>query len=603
MSADLSNGGTAVRILSLYLPRFSTDRLIRLRQREETFQRQASAAPREKSSGKAPLAVVSKIKNAMRVVAVDENAERRGIRLGVSLADARGAVPDLCVEEADEAADRALLEKLADWCDRYTPLVALDPPQGLFLDISGCAHLFARSADDGEEKLLTDCIRRLATQGFEVHGAIASSAGAAWALAHYGETRCIPAGDEVEALADLPVAALRIGPEQNALLDRLGLKRVGQLIGKPRAPFAARFGIELVTRLDQALGHLDEVLSPRKPAPSLSAERRFSEPVVDYDSLLQTVASLAKNLVPTLERNGLGARLLEAAFFRIDGEVVRVEVGTAAPLRAPDAMSLLFSERLSALESEWDAGFGFDMVRLAVLRSEALSATQIDLAGEEGTTADLTHLYDRLGARLGPARITRYLPVDTHIPERAVVASPVAQSAALESSDFEPKQTVTSPLRGGRNLTGEARQISGGGSAHDHYPHPKFASASRSANFDLPARGRLGANLELQEPEIEAPPERPLRLFARPEQVEVIAEVPEGPPLRFRWRRVTHHVARAEGPERIAPEWWREMDRDRSTRDYFRVEDAEGRRYWLFREGLYGRETSSPVWYMHGLFA
>ena len=208
--------------------------------------------------------------------------------------------------------------------------------------------------------------------------------------------------------------------EQTALLDRLGLKRIGQLIGKPRAPLAARFGIDLVSRLDQALGHLDEVLSPRRPAPSLSAERRFAEPVVDSDSLLQTVASLAKNLVPTLERHGLGARLLEAAFFRIDGEVFRVEVGTAAPLRAPDAMSLLFSERLSALESEWDAGFGFDMVRLAVLRSEPLSATQIDLAGEEGTTADLTHLYDRLGARLGPARITRYLPVDTHIPERAV---------------------------------------------------------------------------------------------------------------------------------------------------------------------------------------
>jgi protein ImuB len=497
----------------------------------------------------------------MRVVAVDENAERRGIRLGLSLADARGAVPDLCVEEADEAADRALLEKLADWCDRYTPLVALDQPHGLFLDISGCAHLFTSGADSGEEVLLADCIHRLATQGFEVRGAIASTAGAAWALAHYSESRCLPAGVEAEALTDLPVAALRIDAEQNALLDRLGLKRIGQLIGKPRAPLAARFGIELVSRLDQALGHLDEVLSPRRPAPSLSAERRFAEPVVDYDSLLKTIASLAKNLIPTLERHGLGARLLEAAFFRIDGEVFRVEVGTAAPLRAPDAMSLLFSERLSALESEWDAGFGFDMVRLAVLRSEALSASQIDLAGEEGTTADLTHLYDRLGARLGASRITRYLPVDTHIPERAVMAQVVAQAGA------QLVERVTSPLRGGRNFQTEGMQVSGGGHGG------------------------------------EIPPNRPLRLFARPEQVEVIAEVPEGPPLRFRWRRVTHHVARAEGPERIAPEWWRDVDQCRGTRDYFRVEDAEGRRYWLFREGLYGRETGSPVWYMHGLFA
>ena len=532
----------------------------------------------------------------MRVVAVDENAELRGIRLGLSLADARGAVPDLYVEEADKAADRALLEKLADWCDRFTPLVALDPPHGLFLDISGCAHLFANGEDDGERTLLSDCIRRLAMQGFEVRGAIASTAGAASALSHYGETRCIPAGGEAEAIADLPVAALRIGAEQNALLDRLGLKRIGQLIGKPRAPLAARFGIDLVSRLDQALGYLDEVLSPRRPAPSLSAERRFAEPVVDQDSLLHTVASLAKNLVPTLERNGLGARFLEAAFFRIDGEVFRVEVGTAAPLRAPGAMSLLFSERLSALESEWDAGFGFDMVRLAVLRSEALSATQIDLAGEEGTAADLTHLYDRLGARLGAARITRYLPVDTHIPERAVVARPIAQSA----------ESVTSPLRGGRNLRTEGTQISGGGEGeHRTLPPPEArVRVSRPPSFDLPSRGRLGDSSSAWDLETdEMPPDRPLRLFARPEQVEVIAEVPEGPPLRFRWRRVTHHVARAEGPERIAPEWWREVDQGRATRDYFRVEDAEGRRYWLFREGLYGRETASPVWYLHGLFA
>jgi protein ImuB len=524
----------------------------------------------------------------------------------LSLADARGAVPDLCIEEADEAADRALLEKLADWCDRYTPLVALDQTQGLFLDISGCAHLFSHGEDDGEEVLLADCIHRLGMQGFEVRGAIASTAGAAWALSHYGERRCIKTGEEAEALADLPVAALRIGADENALLDRLGLKRIGQLIGKPRAPLAARFGIELVTRLDQALGHLDEVLSPRRPAPSLSSERRFAEPVVDYDSLLKTVASLAKNLVPTLERHGLGARLLEASFFRIDGEVFRVEVGTAAPLRAPDPMSLLFSERLSVLESEWDAGFGFDMVRLAVLRAETLSASQIDLAGEEGATADLTHLYDRLGARLGASRITRYVPVDTHIPERAVVVQPVAQAVALESFHVESRQAVTSPLRGGRSLLDAKRtQSSSGGEYSQHFnPHPKSV-ALRSSDFDLPARGRLGdSSAVLSSPEtVEAPPDRPLRLFARPEQVEVIAEVPEGPPLRFRWRRVTHHVARAEGPERIAPEWWREVDQGRATRDYFRVEDAEGRRFWLFREGLYGRETANPVWYMHGLFA
>jgi protein ImuB len=518
------------RILSLFLPRLPTDRLIRRRAI-------SSDAPPE---GR-PLAVVAKIKNALRVVAIDESAEGRGVRLGTNLADAQAALPDLFVAEADEAADRALLETFADWADRYTPLVALDPPDGLFLDISGCAHLFTRGGDDGEQALLADCLHRLARQGFAARGAVASTAGAASAFARYGAGGVVPVGFEAEAIADLPVAALRIDAEAEALLDRLGLRRIGQLIGKPRAPLAARFGIGLVTRLDQALGHLDEVLSPRRPAPRLSAERRFAEPVVDEASLLLTVASLARTLSPALERHGLGARFLEAAFYRTDGAVSRAVVGTAAPLRRAEDVAALFSERLAALGSEWDAGFGFDMVRLAVLRAEPLDAAQIDLSGEADEALSLARLYDRLGARLGTARITRFEPLDTHIPERAIYARPLVQSAQAAST------------------------------------------------WAMPV-------------EVEAPVDRPLRMFASPEPVEVLAGVPDGPPLRFRWRRVVHEVARAEGPERIAPEWWRAEDSARLTRDYFRVEDRDGRRYWLFREGLYGRETASPHWYLHGLF-
>jgi protein ImuB len=556
-----------------------------------------------------PLAVVAKIKNALRIVAVDQIAERRGIRLGTTLADARGAVPDLCVEEADEAAGDALLQKIADWCDRYTPLVALDPPNSLFLDISGCAHLFSRGDwDDGEAVLLIDVLRGLSHQGFETRGAIASTAGTAWALSHYGASGIVSDGAEAETIAELPVAALRIGGEEEALLNRLGLKRIGHLIGTPRTPLAARFGVELVTRLDQALGFLDEVLSPRRPAPKLSAERRFAEPVVDTESLLQTIASLARTLVPALERTGLGARLLEATFFRIDGEVARAEVGTAAPLRTPETVAMLFSERLAPLASEWDAGFGFDMVRLAVLCSEPYDATQIDLAGKVKEGADLARLLDRLGARLGEDRITRFIPVDTHIPERAVIAQPLAQSAAPLLVHAESSDAVTSPLRGGRNPRAQRNGFREGETTFGVQPPSRsLASASPPQDFDLPSRRRLSGNssaLSLQEePATETPPERPLRLLTHPEPVEVMAEVPDGPPLRFRWRRVMLEVARAEGPERIAPEWWREEDSHRATRDYFRVEDFEGRRYWLFREGLYGRERTHPHWYMHGLFA
>jgi protein ImuB len=535
MNDALPNGrsGRETRILSLCLPRLSTDRLIRLRR---------AASHNSGGPPEGPLAIVAKVKSALRVVAVDRIAEARGTRLGMSLADARGALPHLVVAEADEAADQALLEAVADWCDRYTPLVALDPPHGLFLDISGCAHLFAGNGRDGETALLSDCLGRLAGQGFEARGAVASHAGTAWALAHWAEGGSVEPGAEAEALADLPVAALRINEEQEALLDRLGLKRIGQLIGKPRAPLAARFGKNLVRRLDQALGHEDEVLSPRRPAPRLSAERRFAEPVVDQASLLEAVRSLARTLAPALQRHGIGARLIEAAFFRIGGKVARAAIGTAGPVRAADAIAMLFAERLAAIGDDWDAGFGFDMVRLAIIEAEALADTQIDLAGEGADAPDFSRLVDRLGARLGAARITRFVPVDTHIPERAVRALPLAGASAAAPAWALPQQQA------------------------------------------------------------EAPPDRPLRLFARPEKVEVIAAVPEGPPLRFRWRRVLHQVARVEGPERIAPEWWRD-DLGHATRDYFRVEDVEGRRYWLFREGLYGRETASPVWYVHGLFA
>jgi protein ImuB len=265
--------------------------------------------------------------------------------------------------------------------------------------------------------------------------------------------------------------------------------------------------------------------------------------VTEEAFLLQSVTSLARALELALTRHGLGARLLEAAFFRVDGEVARMSVGTAAPFNAADAMAMLFAERLSALASDWDSGDGFDMVRLAVLAAEPHDATQIDLAGRAENDAVLTRLIDRLGARLGQAQVTRFLAVDTHIPERAALASPLSGPAVAAPAWSLPK--------------GHA----------------------------------------------ETPPDRPLRLFSRPEPVDVIAEVPEGPPLRFRWRRAMHDVARAEGPERIATEWWRPEDEGRATRDYYRVEDAAGRRFWIFREGLYGRETGSPIWYVHGLFA
>jgi protein ImuB len=357
----------------------------------------------------------------------------------------------------------------------------------------------------------------------------------------------VPPGGTLAMLKPLPLAALRLDRETVSALDRVGLKRIGQIVEAPRGPLAARFGAMLIRRLDQALGREEEAISPRRPVPALTAERRFAEPIGREEDIAASLASLAETLRGSLEAQGLGARLLELSLFRVDGAVARLTVGASRPIRAPKLILDLFREKLAGLGEAIDAGFGFDMVRLAVPVAAPADPAQIDLAGDAVAAADLDGLIDRIGARIGPSYVARMVTRESHIPERA--ESQVSGAAA------EPRAT----------------------SAIRRAPDPPSA--------DDP---------------VAEPIDRPLRLFARPEPVEAIAEVPDGPPVHFRWRRVLYRIARAEGPERIAPEWWHNDD---LTRDYFRVEDVAGHRFWLFREGLYERETATPRWYLHGVFA
>lgn len=573
-----SPGRTAQRFLCLWLPRLPTDRIIR----QLLGKSWRTAAPREapnitpndkpEAPLLPPLAVVAKIRSALRLVALDEQAERLGLARGQPLADARAMIPALTVADDDPAADDAVLEAIADWSERYTPLVAQEARNGkaatgkhqearraegptgkhqeagraghygLMLDITGCAHLFG-----GEAALAADCTDRLEAQGFTVRMAIADTPGAASAAARYTAAArpVVPPGSARALLQPLPLAALRLDSETVSALDRVGLKRIGQIIDAPRGPLAARFGSALTNRLDQALGRQEETISPRRPVPALTVERRFAEPIEREEDITATLASLAMTLKSSLETQGLGARLIELSLFRVDGIVSRLTVGTGRPIRAPKLILDLFREKLAGLGEAIDAGFGFDMVRLAVPEAASTDPAQIDLAGDVTAAADLDGLIDRIGARLGPRHVARMVAHDSHIPERAEI-----YLSGIEA--FEP----ASP--------GTLRQ-----------------AASES--------GLSGD-----------PIDRPLRLFAKPEPIEAIAEVPDGPPVRFRWRRVLYRIARAEGPERIAQEWWHDDD---LTRDYFRVEDAAGRRFWLFREGLYERETTAPRWYLHGVFA
>ncbi len=504
--------------MSLWFKRLSTDRVTR----------QQGHDPR-------PLAVFGKRGNVDCLTAVNAAAERLGLHPGVTLSHACAMHPDLAVVAEDTAADAQLLDRLADWCVRYTPLVSDDAPDGVLLDIGGCAHLFG-----GEQALLDDLAMRTAGFGFTLRIAVANTIGAAWAIAHYTPKTIVASDDERNVLAPLPLAALRIPGETAATLARVGLKRIGDILDMPRAPLAARFGLKLLQQLDRALGKESEPLQPRLPVAPYVAEQRFAEPIAREDDVLAIIERLAARLKAMLERGGDGARRIELTLFRSDGAVQRIDAGTSRPMRDPGEVRALFGERLAVLTDEVDPGFGYDMARLSVTTAESCPPEQIGL-GDSEDRAELDRLVDRLSARLGAQRVTRMIACDSHIPELASTSIPA--QANVDDSGW-------AAYRSFRTVDGLSP--------------------------------------------------RPLRLFARPEPIEAVASVPDGPPARFRWRRAQHHVVAAAGPERIENTWWSEEEG--VARDYFRVEDANGLRFWLYRAGLY-RDTTQPRWFMHGLFA
>ena len=285
--------------------------------------------------------------------------------------------PEIEIIEADPAADRRLLESLADWCDRYTPLVALDGSDGLLLDITGCAHLFG-----GEKTMLGDVLARLFQQGFHARAGLASTPGTAWAAARFLRDGIIEPGTEEEALAPLPLSALRIDPDIRSSLESVGLRTTGAIMSAPRAPLVRRFGKQLLIRLDQALGRIEEPISPRLPVSPLSVERHLAEPITILEDIETLTFELALTLRTDLERRNEGARALELALFRVDGAVSRILVGTSRPLREPLLIRRLFHEKFAAPGNEIDAGYGFELVRLSVLAVGLFLPEQIDLAGE-----------------------------------------------------------------------------------------------------------------------------------------------------------------------------------------------------------------------------
>ncbi len=486
--------------------------------------------PSAPSGDALPLALVEKARGTRRLAAVDLAAHRLGLRGGQKATDALALVPDLVIAPAEPEADARALKALVDWCVRFSPAVAADPPDGLFLDIEGVAHLW-----EGEAALMADLRARLSANGLPFRLALADTAGAAWALAHYGEDGAIaPPGGQDPLLAPLPPAALRLAPQAAEQIERLGLRRIGQLMELPRGPLAQRFGQETLDRLDQALGRGREALVFRRPPSPWFARLAFAEPISAPEDLARVSRDIADVLCARLEREGKGARRFELAFHRLDGVAQTLEIGLSLAGRDPVRIARLFAPRLETV----DPGFGVEVATLTAARVETLSArqTRLDRLDETAPEEGLAPLVDRLANRLGADRVWKAGVAESHLPERAVV------------------------------------------------PRPALAKVCVGWDPERP---------------------RPLRLFRRPEPLDqVLALTPDDPPRQFRWRKRLHRVARAEGPERLAAEWWRQEIGEVRTdeiRDYYRVEDQDGARFWVFRDGLYGTDRT-PQWWLHGVF-
>jgi protein ImuB len=459
------------------------------------------------------------------IATADIAAAGLGLRPGLTIAQAQALVPNLHVREAIPQDDSEALTRLAYWCMRYAPIVAPDPPDGIWIDVAGASHLFG-----GEPRLLEDLVDRLIRRGVAARASVADAPGAAWAVCRFGTDAIVPPGRSVDAVATLPIEALRLPVPTCEALHRLGIDRIGQLAAMPRAPMTRRFGTETALRLDQAFGHAFEPLNALSPAETPMQRLAFAEPIGGIEDLKRAVAALSGRLCQTLMQWSVGARQLDLVCHRVDRRAQGLRVRTAAASRDAAHLAKLFDERLATI----DPGFGIEEISLIASRTEVLTDEQIAAPGlvSVGDEPNLSHLVDRLAVRVGHNNVYRLSPVASRVPERSARRVPA----------LAPQTGQTWPV-------------------------------------DL---------------------QRPSRIIDPPQPIRATAVLPDHPPAFFIWRRVRHRVVKADGPERITGEWWRD-DREVSlVRDYYRLESDRGARVWVFRDGP---ADEGGRWWLHGLFA
>lgn len=459
----------------------------------------------------------------MIITATNAIAETKGIYQGTVLADARAVIPDLEVKDDHPDLIEKLLRRLAEWCIRFTPIVSVNPPDGLLLDVTGCSHLWG-----GDAPYVQEIARKLMARGYDVRLAMADTVGAAWAVARFGRKKLvIEEGKCLEAILPLPPEALRVEEETVDRLHQLGLRRVEQFINMPRASLRRRFGQSFLLQLDRALGHELELLQPVEPVELYQERLPCLEPIVTATGIAIALEELLKKLCLRLQRDQMGLRTAVFKGYRVDGKVVQVQIGTHRSTYHVEHLFKLFETKLTTLEPD----MGIELFVLEAPKVEEHLPSQEKIWGETGGLGDVrvAELIDRLAARVGASSIHRYLPDEHYWPERS----------------FKPAESL--------------------------HEKPIIEWLEKL---------------------------RPLQLLPAPAPIEVTAPIPDYPPMLFRYRNKIHKIVKADGPERIEQEWWLQQGQHR---DYYRVEDEAGCRYWLFRLGHYHDENYQ--WFLHGFFS
>jgi protein ImuB len=470
-----------------------------------------------------PFVLAAPVKNRMVITAASALAEQQGAFTGMAVADARAAVPELVVVDDMSGRAEKLLRLLGLWCIRYTPTVAVDLPDGLILDISGCAYLWG-----GERGYLKEIVLKLRHAGFDARAAIADTPATAFAVSRFARVSpIVPNGMQAQAISGLPPAALRLESDVLERLQKLGFRTIGPLFTMPAPTLRRRFGKELLIRLDQALGRADEVLMPLVPPVPYVERLPCLEPIRTAVGIEIAIEKLLAELCLRLQTESKGLRKAVLKCHRIDGRKVQVGITTTKGSHSVSHLIRLFQLQISKIEP----ALGIELFVLEAPRVEDMETVQEQLWAVDRGLADtaLAELLDRIASKVGPEAIQRYLPAEHYWPERSVK---VAASLTEEPVTTWP---------------------------------------------------------ELM---------RPIRLLAIPELIEVMALVPDNPPKTFTYKDKRHVVIKADGPERIGREWWRDSG---EHRDYYAVEDSEGQRYWVFRSGHY--DGGDARWYLHGYFA